>query len=302
MSIRDRNDHKASMKKRYIIIASLMNSSLAIASEPPASIISKVLPNSGLSDSKLAMNVKQAISKDRDLASINLMITVSEGAVSIQGPLNQDGQKDRIRQIARNVAGVRSVKLDTFTVQGQDPLVQAVNDRMQSTGQSEQTTNAPVAKLSRLETAYESPTPRPVLTSQTQQNLAQDDLPPLPTFVPYQAQLGGTNLETYPPRQVSKPVVEVNKPRSYPTIQPPNVPERPIGENAPPRKNLSTTTITSAEDLAFALVDIRKSDARFAGLSATIQSGRVTISGAGNREAFAELVRQLPGVSSVDYR
>jgi hypothetical protein len=83
-------------------------------------------------------------------------------------------------------------------------------------------------------------------------------------------------------------------PRPYPTIPPPNVPVVPVGR--------ATRT---AEDVAFAVLDVRKSDSRFAGLTATFADGGVTISGVASDDVkaqFADAVRRVAGTGRVDIR
>ena len=230
-------------------------------------------------------------------------MSVLDGVVAIQGPLPNETSKERILTISTGIVGVTGVKVDCFVVPGDDPLKSEIAQRL-----------SPVPKVIE---------PRPLTIPTATGGLPSiavgppalalvvvpnvDDLPSLnntnasvtaqrPTE-PAGPMIAGGLLEA-PTNVTSKAVVvrplpnAPNSPRPYPTIPSPNVPILPVGLRA-----------TSPEEVAFALIDLRKSDPRFAGLTATLADGVVTISGNATdeaREAFTSATRQLSGVMRVD--
>jgi hypothetical protein len=78
-------------------------------------------------------------------------------------------------------------------------------------------------------------------------------------------------------------------PAAYPTIRPTRVPVAPV--EPPPA------------DIALALLAVRKSDPRFAGLAAEVRSGSAVVTGTAaskaDAEAFAAELAKIPGVGRV---
>ena len=268
------------------LLASLLMAPLAWAGEPP---LAKATP--AFDDAKLALKIKSTLGADKDLASLNLFVSVLDRVAAIQGPVPSDAAKERIKTLAAAIPGVSDVKVDCFIVAGDDPLKKEIAARLNPlnpTPKTEKPAPVPVATgglpsvavgppafttIPRLPIAEDLPNPRLDNSTVTAQRPAEPLQPLIESgLLAAPKMLAITPLPAAP-----------TAPRPYPTIPPPNVPVLPVGLKR-----------TSADDIAFALVDVRKSDPRFAGLSVGFTNGIVTVSGhADYAEAYAAAVRQV---------
>jgi hypothetical protein len=236
------------------------------AAEPP------IARKSPFDDTKVAMAVKSAFAADPALAKSNLFVSVLDGVVAVQGPVGDAGDIDRIKALTRAIPGVSGVKVDCHVLAGADPLTKAIAERLNPSPvkPAEPTIAMPAGMPSVAVVPARSPSDdvvsrRPV------------DFPPLP----------------------APPVTD----RPYPTIPSPGVPLIPTASNRPKgetvsRNEQSRPTIAN-DDIAWALVDLRASEPRYQGLTATVVEGRVTVAGTGDKAGFIAKARLLPGVVSV---
>lgn len=236
------------------------------AAEPP------IARKSPFDDTKLAVAVKSAFAADPALAKSNLLVSVLDGVVAVQGPVGDASDIDRVKALTRALPGVAGVKVDCHVLAGADPLTKAIAERLNpsSAKTSEPTLTMPAGMPSVAVVPVRSPSDdvvsrRPV------------DFPSLP-----------------PPPATDRP---------YPTIPSPGVPLIPTTSNRPRGETVSrndqTRPTIANDDIALALVDLRESNPRYQGLTATVVEGNVTVAGTGDKAGFIAQARLLPGVVSV---
>lgn len=294
------------MTIRHILltaVATVAITPIARSDEPPLAKKSALFD-----DSKLCIKVKATLNADKEFANLNLFVSVQDGVVAIQGPLPNEAAKERIQILTAGIVGVTAVKVDCFVVAGEDPLKKEIAARLSPVPKS--TTPPPPAPVA-IPTATGGLPSIAVGPPTLSLALAptNDDLPSLNNtnstvtvqrpIEPAGPMIAGGLLDS-PTNAVAKPVAvkplpnAPSAPRPYPTIPPPNVPILPVGLRP-----------TSPEEIAFTLIELRKSDPRFAGFTATLTEGVVTISGTGSieaRDAFIAATRQLSGVSRVEVK
>jgi len=61
-------------------------------------------------DREIALRVHAALAKDKEVATLKLMIKVADGVVELSGTARDRGKVNRAIAIARSVPGVKSVK------------------------------------------------------------------------------------------------------------------------------------------------------------------------------------------------
>lgn len=269
------------------LLATLLIAPMAYAGEPP---LAKSTP--AFDDAKLALTIKSKLGADKDLASLNLFVSVLDRVVAIQGPVPSEAAKERIKTLAA-IPGVSDVKVDCFVVATDDPLKKEIAARLNPTPKIEKPAAVPIATgglpsvaigppafaaLPRPPVAEDLPNPRLDNTTVTAQRPAE----PLQPLI--ESGLLAAPVQAAPKMLAITPLPAApTAARPYPTIPPPNVPVLPVGLKR-----------TSADDIAFALVDVRKSDPRFAGLTVGFANGVVTVSGHSEfAEAYAAAVRQV---------
>jgi hypothetical protein len=282
------------------LLATLLLAPFAGAGEPP---LAKATP--AFDDAKLALKIKSTLGADKDLASLNLFVSVLDRVAAIQGPVPSEAAKEKIKALAAAIPGVSDVKVDCFVVATDDPLKKEIASRLNPTNptpKTEMPAAVPVATgglpsvavgppvrsaIPKLPVTEDLPHPQLDNTTVTAQRPAEPLQPLIESGLlaaPVQAapkMLAITPLPTAPTAT-----------RPYPTIPPPNVPVLPVGLKK-----------TSADDIAFALVDVRKSDPRFAGLTVGFTNGVVTVSGhADYAEAYAAAVRHIVDGVRVDVK
>ena len=278
--------------------------SALFAGEPPTA-----KPPVRFDDAKLAIKVKSAFSADRELGGINLFVSVLDGVVVVQGPVANDTIRDRIKTLTAAVPGVSAVKVDCFVVGEEDPLKREIASRLTPVPKTEARPATPLTAQVATGTLPSIAVGPPVLAISS---------PPLSDDLPSRSGTEST-VTVQRPAEPAGPMIEGGllsapvsavattksltvtplpdapaTPRPYPTIPSPHVPILPVGMKA-----------TSPEEVAFALVELRKSDPRFAGLQATLSNGVVTISGKAEPDsidAFLTATRQIAGVMRVEFR
>jgi hypothetical protein len=286
------------MTRGLTILVGTLTAAALTAAEPPA-----------FDDAKLALAVKAAIAGDRDLVGLNPFVSVVDRVVAVQGPVPSAAARDRLGAVARGVPGVSVVKVDCYVVAPEDPLAAAVNAKLNpkpragaapaspsATGGLPSVAVAPPATpLAPPPAADDLPSANAKASVVTARRPAEPDVPLIEGGLLGSPVAGATAAKppTFPAPSAVTPLPPApSAPRPYPTIPPPNVPVVPVGRVA-----------RSAEDVAFAVLDVRKADPRFAGLSATFADGVVTITGTAAGESkrqFADAVRRVTGVGRVE--
>lgn len=271
-----------------LLFATLLMAPFAGAGEPPLAKATLAFD-----DAKLALTIKSKLGADKDLASLNLFVSVLDRVAAIQGPVPSEAAKEKIKTLAATIPGVSDVKVDCFVVAGDDPLKKEIADRLNPTPKTEKPAVVPVATgglpsvavgppaftaIPKMPIAEDLPNPRLDNTTVTAQRPAE----PLQPLI--ESGLLAAPVQAAPKMLAITPLPAApTAARPYPTIPPPNVPVLPVGLKR-----------TSADDIAFALVDVRKSDPRFAGLTVGFTNGVVTVSGHSDfAEAYAAAVRQV---------
>ena len=288
------------MTRRLTILVTVLVTATALpAADPPS-----------FDDAKLALAVKAAFAADRDVAGLNAFVSVVDRVVAIQGPVPSAAVRDRVGVVARAVPGVSVVKVDCFVVTPEDPLAAAVDAKMNPKPRAEATSVAPPVTGGLPSVAIGPPVPSPALpptaddlpSANPRASVVTAQRPPEPVEplidggllgAPVAGVTSAKAVATVPSAVTPLPPAP-SATRPYPTIPPPNVPVVPVGRAA-----------RSAEDVAFAVIDVRNSDPRFAGLTATFSGGVMTISGNATRDVknhFAGAVRRVAGVGHVEIK
>jgi hypothetical protein len=70
---------------------------------------SDLLPDAGLADVKIAEQVKAVVRRDPDVRTVDVVIYVSRGVVTLTGIVSTPDQKSRAEQLASEVEGVTAV-------------------------------------------------------------------------------------------------------------------------------------------------------------------------------------------------
>ena len=102
---------------RAVLTSGLLSLSVATAdtyAAPPAAI--QAQQSQTTPDSELAAKIRKAISDDKALAGYlpTLRIVVSDGLVSLKGPVKSDADKKAIGQKADEIAGAKNVMNNLF--------------------------------------------------------------------------------------------------------------------------------------------------------------------------------------------
>lgn len=227
-----------------------------------------------VADDVLTLRVQAAIAEDPTLKlhHLNLLVNLVDGMAVIGGEVPDMALLPKVERVARNVPGVRAVKVSGWLPSNQskaDPYSQRL---------AEQLSSKPVASP-RLEQL--GPPPLAILSKPTEPiagGNAVSRKPLAPAGLLMEPVVAGST------KQFSAPGAA---PLPYPTIPPPGVPTQPI--------NLPAGGSPWEE--------LRRSDLRFAGLD-TLRSGRgYTVVGQAAKLTdawdFAEKLQSLPGVDAV---
>lgn len=153
------------------------------------------------SDAVLTVKVRGALADDKELAGLNLLVSVADRVAVVGGAVPDRSLADRAEKAARTVKGLKEVKVECWVAAVEDPLPRLVGDRLKDP--------APAAP------------PKP-------------KLPPVLTLAPPDADLdrrsGGTvtaqRMPAPPGGFLLDPLAVTELP--YPTISPPAVPTAPV--------------------------------------------------------------------------
>lgn len=235
---------------------------------PPASA------TPALSDIVLARSALAAIDADRGLRDVNLVVSVVNGVAVIGGPVPNTGIAKRAEQVIRQVEGVKDVRNTCFVTGGPDPLLKAIADRAGST--------LP---------------PRPVLTDLP--GILTNQAPPVSPFPP------NLTAAATLPGSGERVALRPSQPTAGAT-NPLGAPVGPVGTNPPAPASVSnpgTLTGSSTTGVMAAVAEVRRSEPRFARLTAEFRNGVLVIGGsaplASDGWDFGQKLGQIPGVTRV---
>ena len=219
-----------------------------------------------VSDVVLARSALSALDADPVLRDANLLVSIVDRVAVVGGPVRSPDHGKRAEAIVRRVPGVVDVKNRCFVQDVPDALLQAIS------------ANKPATKPANLPGVVASPR-----TGQV-----EEFTPPLAEPVVAKVEPAG------------KPVVALRpmNPGDGVLLPPVEAVPKPTANPAPAVLTSGRTAeaLTTAEDL-------RKADARYAGLSVAFSNGTFVISGKAARAAdawdLAQEVRRIPGVPRV---
>jgi hyperosmotically inducible protein len=248
-------------------IAGMALASPLYAAEPSAERVA---------DDVLTLRVQAAIADDPTLKlhHLNLLVNLVDGMAVIGGEVPDLALLPKVERVARNVPGVRAVKVSGWLPSDQSNA----NPYSQRLAEQLGTPKTPVApKLGEL-----GPPPLAILSKPVEPTIPEGNAVSRKPLTP-----GGLLMEPVvagSSKNVSTPGAA---PLPYPTIPPPGVPTQPI--ILPPGGS--------------PWEELRRSDLRYAGLEA-LRSGRgYTVVGTAAKLAvaweFAEKLQALPGVDAV---
>jgi hypothetical protein len=238
------------------------------ASEPPRPASAA----SGLSDVVLARSALAALDAEADLKGVNLVVSVVNGVAVIGGPVPNAGVAKRAERVVRQIEGVKEVRNTCFVSTGPDPLLKAVAEKASS-----QLPPRPV--MGDLPGILGNPSPQPVSPFPASTVAAADSNSTVVARKPAMPVPGTANI-------LGAPVGPVD------TSAPPTMPT-----TAPGQLTGSASGILSVASA------VKKTEARFAGLTVEIRDGGLVVGGSAPQASdawdFAKRLQQLPGVSRV---
>ncbi len=247
---------------------------------PPVAPVAKPV---AISDVTLARAVLAAIDADPALKNVNLVVSVVDRGAVIGGPVATDDIKKHAEAVVRAVPGVESVKNACFVQPDPDPLLRAAVERMKPGAKP-----AGVAALPGVALPPTAP---------------EGFLPPVPPQPP-------SDLVVTAPKPVEalRPALPLG-----PAVNILGAPVAPAAPGSAPKASpvppapaaLTGSTVTEKPtDVPTAVAAIRKSDPRFAKLTAEQKpDGGLLVSGWSAKPAdawdFAAELRKVPGVARV---
>jgi osmotically-inducible protein OsmY len=248
---------------RITLLTLFLLAPLARGIEPPAA--------GRVSDAELTRRVQTVLQTDAVLKARSLIVSVVDGVAVVGGPVASRDESDRIGQLLRVVPDLTDVKVSAWVPAVEDPLKKKIAEKFRGV---EQPTRAPAAD------------PRP--SGQVVVQRAAPAAPAVPLLQDPVARsekpLPSRAASGYSPIPAPAPPAPEGPPQ-YPTIPPTAVPVAPN------------------QDVEAAIEDVQRGQTRFAGLTARVRAGVVTIDGTVNDPedgwAFAAEVRKVPGVDRV---
>lgn len=150
------------------------------------------------SDAVLTVKVRGALAADKELAGLNLLVSVADRVAVVGGGVPDKELTDRVEKAARSVKGLKEVKVECWVASVDDPLTKLVGDRLKD--------------------------PLPVAPTKPR-------LPPVLSLTPPDRRSDGTvtaqRIPATPAGFLLDPRPAVSE-LPYPTIAPPAVPTTPV--------------------------------------------------------------------------
>lgn len=258
----------------------------AVALEPSA-----IAARAGVTDAMLARSALAALDSDPMLRNVSLVVSVVDRQAVIGGAVPTPELAERAEAVVRKATGIE-VKNRCFVQSRPDPLIRAVADRLN-----------PTARLPR------------------GHDLPSMVVPPRPRTIEEAGSAYPTVIVAAPVPPPPTPVVTLKIPSNTPLkpgllMDPTAAPVGPRYASLPPVPSISpvparlTTSMSvpavvpvRPADVMGTLLELRKAEARFAGLTMEVRDGTVYLAGTSLREGdawdFADRVRRVPGVRQV---
>ena len=253
-------------------------------------------PGFGTGDA-VQLKAKAALEKEPSLRDLALLVSVRDGVVLVSGGVPDEATATKIEDLLTRVPGVSVVRVTTWVVPPPDPMKRLVGEKL----------TGPVTATGLSDRVVPSLAVNPLLPGSV--STAPPTLPegigPPPAARPPEAVVAQRVEPTAVRGMLQPPVVATAGtfrlpagidvppapagPAVYPTIRPTRVPVAPV--EPPPA------------DIALALLAVRKSDPRFAGLTAEVRNGSAVVTGTAaskaDAETFAAEVAKIAGVGRV---
>jgi len=234
------------------------------ASAPPA-----------ISDVVLARSALAALDADAPLHDVNLIVSVVNRVAVVGGPVASGDQSRRAETIVRRVPGIVDVKNHCYVPDAPDPLLRAMSERAPSSARRVQATELPGVVASPKSGLVEAQKPAP-----------------------------GNELAAVEPAERSVVARRMTSPGASVLLPPVGLPGLKPPVDPSPAVGPAPVVLTSRPADALTQADaIRKSDARFSGLTVSITNGTLVIAGRAARASdawdLAHELKKIPVISRV---
>jgi BON domain len=251
-------------------------------------------PGFGSSD-VVQLKAKAALESDPALKGLPFWVSVRDGVVLVSGGVPNEATAAKIESLLVHVPGVTVVRVTTWVVPPADPMKALVGEKLAgpvTAGNGSGRAATPHLAVNPI-LPGNIPDPPPTLPDGFNQPPAARPPEPVVAQRVESAVMGGV---LQPPivtaTGTARTPVAIDIPAdpvTYPTIRPTRVPVAPADP--------------SPADVALALLTLRKSDPRYAGLTVELRGGSAVVTGtaasAADADAFAAAVAKLPGVGRV---
>jgi len=288
--------HSAPRRLRLFVATLTLTAALstnAFAMDPTAS---RNAARAGVSDAMLARSALAALDRDPLLRDVSLVVSIVDRQAVIGGAVPTPDLSQRAEAIVRQATGIE-VKNRCFVQSRPDPLIRAVADRLNPNVRQPNGHDLPgIVRPPRMQTTDDAAlSPSTALASDTTASVTPVVTLKIPSTTSVRPSLLlDPTVAPSGPRYASQPPM--------PTISP--VPTRLT--NAVPASVSSAVPVAvpnRATDLMGTLLDLRRTESRFAGLTVEMREGTVFLAGSSPRDLdawdFAERVRRVPGVRQV---
>jgi hypothetical protein len=248
------------------------------------------------SDRLLSLNVSMALANDPEMAHLPILVDVLNKVAILGGGVPDESTKEKLEAVVRKVPGIKEVKNGCWIRQGDDPLKQMVNDRLDGL-------TGIVARdaTQRLPSIF-------VMPPESQRRTVDEPLAVLPV-----SQAPPVAMQTRPSdRRMSATVTVHRVPLSpLPGLEAPlkasDLSELPMpGATATaspyptiPATNLRTKPLSLEEEIQ----RVQQSQLRWKAFQISTSGSTVRVSGKGYHSsdiwAFTEAIRHIPGIERI---
>lgn len=257
-----------------------------------------VAPRPGVSDAMLARTALAALDADVQLRDVNVVVSVVDRVAVIGGSVPSPELSMRAEAVVRKVNGIEVVKNRCFVQSQPDPLIRAVADRLNPNAGGKPVAHdlpgmvRPPRPMS-VEGAY-SPPPTAVAVKPASSSPTVN-----PQVVSSMKIASNTAIR---PNLLGDPISAPGGPRVAAEVPVPTVSPVPARLATTPAI-VPVSVPTRPTDVMGSLLDLRKSEPRFAGLLFEMKDGVISLTGTSPKDGdawdFADKARRLPGVKQV---
>ncbi len=239
----------------------------------------------GMADVLAARSALVALDADPALRDVNLVVSVVDGVAVVGGAVPSADLGKRAEEVVRRATGAGDVKNRCFVQGKPDPLIRAVADRL--------TPGARTPAASDLPGVVRPPRGTPAVVA--------NPLPPETAVAagPTAAAVVARKIPSDAGRRPSFLLAPVAA-DAGPAAAVASVPE---AVRVRPGPAIPVSLPTRAAEVMGGLLDLRRADDRFAGLSLDLRNGVVVLTGRAPQAAdawdFADAARRVPGVRQV---